>query len=189
VAPAPPQRRRISAPEVPEAVISSVILAVSCLVTYWLVTNILTHIYSVSSADDSLGGMWAVIAAIFVFRDSHEQSAAAALSRMAATSVSFVLCLAYLLILPPDVWGMAALIGLGALFVTLIGRSGDAVTTGITTTVVMVVASLSPHDAWQQPILRFFDTVIGIAVGLAAAWISLRAGRRAARATHGTSTS
>jgi len=68
---------------------------------------------------------------------------------------------------------MAVLIGIGALAVTLIGRPGDAVTTGITTAVVTVVALLSPHDAWAQPILRFFDTLIGIAVGLAAAWLGL----------------
>jgi uncharacterized membrane protein YccC len=41
------------------------------------------------------------------------------------------------------------------------------VTTGITTTVVMVVAAMSPHDAWQQPLLRVVDTVVGIAVGIA----------------------
>ncbi len=33
---------------------------------------------------------------------------------------------------------------------------------------------VSPHDAWQQPILRFADTVIGVAVGVAAAWVGLR---------------
>ena len=55
-----------------------------------------------------------------------------------------------------------------------IGRPGDAITAGITTAVVMVVAAVSPHDAWQQPILRFADTVIGVAVGVAAAWTGLR---------------
>jgi uncharacterized membrane protein YccC len=49
-------------------------------------------------------------------------------------------------------------------------RPGDAITAGITTAVVMVVAAVSPHDARQQPILRFADTVIGVAVGVAAAW-------------------
>jgi len=33
----------------------------------------------------------------------------------------------------------------------------------------MVVAELSPHDAWQQPILRLAGTAIGVAVGVAAA--------------------
>ena len=60
------------------------------------------------------------------------------------------------------------------LAVTLIGRPEDAITAAITTTVVMVVAAVSPHHAWQQPILRFADTVIGVAVGIAAAWIGLR---------------
>ena len=56
-----------------------------------------------------------------------------------------------------------------------LGRPGDEITAGITTTVVLVVAKLSPHDAWRQPILRLADTMIGVAVGLVAAWLGLRA--------------
>ena len=66
---------------------------------------------------------------------------------------------------------MAILIGIGAVAVTLIGRPDDTVTTGITIAVVMVVAALSPHNAWQHPILRKVDTAAGGAVGVAAAWI------------------
>jgi hypothetical protein len=36
---------------------------------------------------------------------------------------------------------------------------------------------LSPHDAWRQPILRLADTLIGVTVGLVAAWLGLRAVR------------
>jgi hypothetical protein len=70
-------------------------LAIACLVSYWLITHILAHVYSLSLSDDLLGGMWAVIATVFVYRSSCGQSVAAALSRAAATSVSFVLCLLY----------------------------------------------------------------------------------------------
>ena len=48
----------------------------------------------------------------------------------------------------------------------LIGWPQDEITAGITTTVVMVVAKLSPHDAWRQPILRLADTAIGVTVRL-----------------------
>ena len=41
----------------------------------------------------------------------------------------------------------------------------------LTTAVVMVVAAMSPHDAWQQALLRVVDTVVGIAVGIACRWI------------------
>ena len=74
-------------------------------------------------------------------------------------------------------WALAVLIGASALAATLIGRPGDAVTAAITTTVVLVVAAVSPQHAWQQPILRFADTVIGVAVGVAAAWAGLRVTR------------
>ena len=46
---------------------------------------------------------------------------------------------------------------------------------------VLVAAELAPHDAWQQPILRLADTAIGVAVGIAAAWIGLRVLRRQLR--------
>jgi uncharacterized membrane protein YccC len=168
------QRQLASAP-VREAIVQSGALAIACLISFALVTQGLGHLYFISKGDALLGGMWAVIATIFVYRLSYEASMTAAISRMAATLVSFALCLAYLLLLPFTVWGLAALIGVGALVMTLIGRPQDAITTGITTTVVMVVAALSPHNAWEQPILRLVDTVAGVAVGLAVAWIGLRA--------------
>jgi uncharacterized membrane protein YccC len=156
------------------AILDCSILAIASLITYWLVTSLLARVYSISRSDDLLGGLWAVIATIFVCRDSYEQSVAAAVSRMAATSASFVLCLIYLVFLPVYPWAVAVLIGLSALAVMLIGRPGDAVTAAITTAVVMIVAAVTPRDAWAQPILRFADTLIGVAVGVAAAWVGLR---------------
>jgi len=166
--------RHLSRGEIRDAAVDCGVLAAACLVTYWLATRMLAHVYLLSRDDELVGGLWAVIATIFVLRDSYQRSMTAAVTRMAATAVSFVLCLIYLVFLPFDVWAMAALIGLSALAVTLIGRPGDAITAAITTAVIMGVAALSPHDAWRQPILRFADTVIGVAVGVGAAWLSLR---------------
>lgn len=150
------------------------VLAAACLATYLLVTRVLAQIYFVSRPDAVLGGMWAVIATIFVLRDSYRRSVSAAASRMAATTISFLLCLIYLLFLPFHSWGLALLIGVSALVVTLMGRSQDAVTAAITTAVVMVTAALAPHNAWEQPILRLADTAVGVVVGVGAAWIGLR---------------
>jgi uncharacterized membrane protein YccC len=161
-------------PQARIAILNCTILAIATMITYWLVTSLLSRVYSISRADDLLGGLWAVIATIFVCRDSYEHSVAAAVSRMAATSVSFVLCLIYLIFLPAYGWAVAVLVGLSALAVMLIGRPGDAVTAAITTAVIMIVAAVTPRDAWEQPILRFADTLIGVAVGVAAAWIGLR---------------
>ena len=163
--------------EVRAAAVDSILLAAACLISYWLTTRVLSLVYSVSAADDALGGLWAVIATVFLFRDSYNKSLAAAVSRMAATLVSFVLCLAYLAFLPFHPWGLAILVGLSVLVTALIGRPGDEITAGITTAVVMVSAGLSPQDAWRQPILRLADTAIGVAVGLVAAWLGLRAVR------------
>jgi uncharacterized membrane protein YccC len=156
------------------AVVHSLALAFACLVTYSRTVHALARIHSVSAGDDVLGGIWAVIATVFVYRTSYEGSATAALSRMAATLLSFSLCLIYLLVLPVGAVGLAAMIGLSALAATLVGRSQDAVTAAITTAIVLGVASLSPHEVWQQPILRLVDTALGTAVGLGTAWIALR---------------
>ncbi len=168
------QRRYLNWAAARVAVFDCGVLAIACLLAFWLVTHGLSGIHSVSRADDLLGGLWAVIATVFVCRFSYHQSTAAAVSRVAATAVSFALCLIYLVFLPFHPWALAVLIGASALVVTLIGRPGDAITAGITTAVVMVAAAVSSHDAWQQPILRFADTVIGVAVGVAAAWVGLR---------------
>jgi uncharacterized membrane protein YgaE (UPF0421/DUF939 family) len=166
------------------AVIHAVTLSVSCVISYWLITHLLARVFSVSRDDDLLGGMWAAVATIFVYRFSYEQSISAALARMAATSVSFALCLIYLLALPFHLWGMAVLIGISAVAMSLIQRPDDIVTTAITTVVVMVVAAISPRHAWMQPLLRLLDTIVGVGVGVVAAWFSLREDGRWRLAKH-----
>ena len=160
--------------EIGEAVLNSAALALACLAAFWLASSALTHLYAVPPADHALGGMWAVISTIFVFRESYTGSRGAAVSRIAATSVSFVLCLVYLIFLPFHIWALALLIGLSALGPALAGRPGDSITAAISTTVVMVLADVSPHDAWRQPIFRFADTLVGVVVGVAAASAALR---------------
>ena len=53
-----------------------------------LVTWLLSRLYFISRDDDLLGGMWAVIATIFVNRASYQQSWTAAVSRTTATFLS-----------------------------------------------------------------------------------------------------
>jgi uncharacterized membrane protein YccC len=146
-------------------VIYSLNLGIACLVTYWTITVLLAPF--VDPASDFLGGMWAVVAAIFVLRDTNDEALRAGLDRLIATCVSFALCLAYLLIFPFTPVGLASLLAIGVLVMTALGQRSDIVTTGITTAVVMVVAGMSPQTAWQQPVLRLIDTVIGIALGVA----------------------
>ena len=142
------------------------LLAVSCLVSYWLITTILAREYLASKDNDLVGGMWAVVATIFVFRHSILESAHAALSRTVATLLSFALCFLYLLIFPFHVLGMVALIWTSTVVLALIGRSEDIITAGITTAVVLVVAGVSHGPGWLQPLLRLVDTAVGIAVGI-----------------------
>jgi len=143
-------------------------IGIACGISYWLTTHALSSV--VGRDDDLLGGMWAAAAAVFVFRSSREDSLSAGIARLIATSVSFALCLAYLLFFSFTVVGLTALIGMGTLTMMLLGRRDDIITTGITTTVVMVVAAISPADAWQQPLLRAVDTVLGVGIGVGCKW-------------------
>jgi uncharacterized membrane protein YccC len=145
-------------------------MAIACAISYWAITHALQPLTDRDS--DLLGGMWAVAATVFVFRETHRDSFSAGMARLIATCVSFALCLLYLLVFPFTTLGMAALLGIGTVVMMLLNRRGDIVTTGITTAVVMVVAAISPLNAWHQPLLRLIDTVVGIAVGVACKWIA-----------------
>ena len=144
-------------------------MAIACFITYWIMTHILSRF--VNGPSDFLGGMWAVVATVFVFRETRLRSLSAGIARLIATCVSFALCLLYLSLFPFTPVGMAALIGIGIVAMALLGRRDDIVTTGITTAVVMIVAAMSPEDAWRQPLLRLADTMVGIAVGVACKWV------------------
>jgi uncharacterized membrane protein YccC len=120
-----------------------------------------------------LGGMWAAIASVFVFKSSRASSVRAGAGRLYATGVSFALCLAYLLVFPFNGAGMAVLLGIGALIVTALGHRDDVLTFGITTIVVTVAAALAPPGmAWTRPVLRLLDTAIGVVVGLVVAMVA-----------------
>jgi uncharacterized membrane protein YgaE (UPF0421/DUF939 family) len=145
-------------------------MAIACGISYAIITQVL--VLFVNRSDILLGGMWAVVATTFVFRESRESTLSAGLARLIATCVSFALCLAYLLIFPFTGLGMAVVIGLGTIVMIILGRQEDVVTTGITTAVVLVAAALSTQPAWHQPILRLLDTLVGIGVGVLCKWLA-----------------
>jgi uncharacterized membrane protein YccC len=143
-------------------------MGIAYALSYAIITQLLVRF--VDEPNELLGGMWAVVATVFVFRESRISTLSAGIARLVATCVSFALCFVYLLIFPVTGPGIAVVIGLGTMAMLFLGREDDIVTTGITTTVVLVVAAMSPQEAWQQPILRFLDTIVGITVGVACKW-------------------
>jgi len=143
-------------------------MAIACAISYAVITQLLAGF--INEANTQLGGMWAVVATVFVFRETRASTLSAGTARFIATCVSFVLCLVYLLIFPVTGPGIAVVIGLGTVAMMMMGRQDDIVTAGITTAVVLVVAERAPEHAWQQPLLRLFDTVVGIGVGVLCKW-------------------
>jgi uncharacterized membrane protein YgaE (UPF0421/DUF939 family) len=144
-------------------------MAIACFISYRIMSRILAPM--VDEPSDLLGGMWAAVATVFVYRETRLRSLSAGIARLIATCVSFGLCFVYLSLFPFTPVGMATLIGIGTVAMALLGRRDDIVTAGITTAVVMVVAAMSPEHAWHQPLLRLADTIVGIAVGVACKWI------------------
>ena len=145
-------------------------MAIACLISYWIMTTALSGL--VAADIDYLGGMWAAVATVFVFRDTRQVSLTAGAQRFLATCVSFALCQLYLWIFPFEVTGMAALLAIGTLVMMKLGRREEIITTAITTAVVMVVAAMDARHAQLQPLLRLLDTVVGIAIGIAAKWVT-----------------
>ena len=111
-------------------------MAIACGLSYWIMTHALSPL--VGKGSDLLGGMWAAVATLFVFRSSLDDSLTAGLARLFVTIVSFALCLVYLWFFPVTVVGLAVVIGVGTLAMMLLSWRDDIVTTGITTIVVMV---------------------------------------------------
>jgi hypothetical protein len=64
----------------------SVNMAIARLISYWVMTNALSGL--VGSDTDYLGGMWATVATVFVFRDTRKASVSAGAERFVATCVS-----------------------------------------------------------------------------------------------------
>jgi len=143
-------------------------MAIACLITYWVAAFFLPYLSGRPSTP--VGILWAVISTVFVYKDTRSRSLSAGISRLTATLISLALCLSYLWLLPVTAFGMAALILIGTLATISLGRRDEIGLTAITTAVVMIVAASDPPNAWQQPLLRLVDTVIGIAIGVVCKW-------------------
>jgi uncharacterized membrane protein YccC len=139
-------------------------MALACLISYTVITALSG--VAVESHVDLVGGMWAAVSTAFVFRDTRQRSLSAGAGRLIASCVSIALCLPYLWYFPANVLGMAILLAAGTLLMLVLGRREDIITTAVTTIVVMVVALKSPANAWEQPLLRLSDTVVGVAMGV-----------------------
>lgn len=160
----------------------SITLGVSAMLSYWFVAHVANPINKVTVTGDTIGALWAAIATVVVFRHSFDESSSAAVSRMAGTLLSFVLCEIYLLLFSFHLWSIAVLVALGAFLLAMAGRPQDTLNASLATLVVLVIVGLNPHHAAQQPIMRLFDTAIGVVIGLAAAWGVVRLVELAGRA-------
>ena len=178
--------RKHSRPSPRTAGVHAVSLAVAVLVAWYIATGITSRMPFLPASSVLLGGMWTVCATAFVYREQFADSRTSAWSRLVATAVSFILTMGYFALFPFTPLGLAVVLGLGALITDFIGDPGDSVTASITSAVVMVVAALGPPSlAWEQPILRLVETLLGAAVGLAVARVTRHVLDQSRRSTYG----
>lgn len=154
--------------------IHAVGLGLAAGLSYLLVGGVLSPVIGTSVADDELGGMWAVVAAIVVFRETTAGTRSTALMRLHATLLGIALCLVYVVVLPFSAAGLGLLVSVGVALASAFGRPQDATTTGVTIAVVLVAAHIAGEATWQIPLLRLADTAIGIVVGVAVARVAAR---------------
>jgi uncharacterized membrane protein YccC len=159
-------------------VFHGVVLSILCVISFSLITHLLAHAFSVSRDDDLLGGMWAVVATVFVYRYSYAQNYHRCVVADIRNAGEFCALFSLPALFSFNPWGMATLIGAGAIVMLWLRRPDDVVTTGITTAVVMIAAAISPDHAWKQPLLRVVDTVVGTGVGIMGAWITAKRPQR-----------
>ena len=143
-------------------------MGIACLVTYWVMISLLPGLTGTCGTPVAI--IWAVISAAFVYKDTRSHSMSAGISRLIGTLISVVLCSAFLALFRPSPVGMAILIAIGTIATIWLDRSGEIGVTAITTAVVLVVSTSDPQKAWQQPLLRLLDTVVGIIVGVVCKW-------------------
>ena len=74
-------------------VVYSLNMGIACLITYWIITYLLYGF--VDQASNFLGGMWAVVAVIFVFRDTRAHALSAGIARLIATCIVLAVPLAF----------------------------------------------------------------------------------------------
>ncbi len=146
-------------------------MALAALITYWIMTGPVVLMFGRSTTE--IGTLWAVISTVFVYRDTRGHSVMAGISRLFATGLSCVLCFVYLLVFPSTGVGMAAMIAIASAIAMALGRRDDVIVVAITCAVILIVAAFDRHDALLQPILRLFDTFVGVVVGVI--WKSIAA--------------
>ena len=105
-------KRRIQLERLSRAdVVYAIALTMASLLAYVIAYSVLEPF--VRQANDVLGGLWATIATVFVFREARNPSLRAGVDRFFATCISCALTFVYLLLLPFSPVGMALIIGLG----------------------------------------------------------------------------
>jgi uncharacterized membrane protein YccC len=146
-------------------------MALACLITYWIMVTIHSRV-GLGTSSEVVGTLWAIVSTVYVFRDTRAKSVSASVGRVIATVVSFALCFIYLLLFPFTTLGLVVVLSCGTLVMMVLGRRDEIGLTGVTTAVVMLVAAIDAQNAWQQPLLRLMDTLIGIAVGMTCKWVA-----------------
>ncbi len=124
-----------------------------------------------------VGGLWAVISAIIVIEASHKETYTSAKNRIIGSLIGAILSGVYLLFFPFTIIGFVVTVGVGVLICLLIGIPQSVKLTGITISVVMIVATITEGlHPFLNAGLRFIESAIGTGIAILVAFVGYSVG-------------
>ena len=123
-----------------------------------------------------VGGLWAVISAIIVIEASHKETYTSAKNRIIGSLIGAIVSGVYLFFFPFTIIGFVVTVGVGVLICFLLGIPQSVKLTGITISVVMIVATITEDlHPFSNAGLRFFESAIGTGIAVLVAFVSYSA--------------
>ena len=121
-----------------------------------------------------VGGLWAVISAIIVLETTHKETFASAKNRLIGTFIGALVSGVYLYYFSFSILGFIIAVAVGALICFLFNLQKSVKLTGITISVIMIVATLEKGiHPFLNAGLRLAESAIGTGIAVLVALLAL----------------
>lgn len=121
-----------------------------------------------------VGGLWAVISAIIVLEATHKETFTSAKNRLVGTFIGAFVSGIYLYFFSFSIFGFIIAVAVGALICFLFDLQKSVKLTGITISVIMIVATIEKGiHPFLNAGLRFAESAIGTGIAVLVALLAL----------------
>lgn len=125
-------------------------------------------------ATSLVGGLWAVISAIIVLEATHKETFTSAKNRLIGTFIGAIVSGVYLYFFTFSILGFIIAVAVGTLICFLFGLQKSVKLTGITISVIMIVATVEKGiHPFLNAGLRFAESAIGTGIAVLVALLAL----------------